>query len=53
MDEFDNYYNLMKAKIEAKDFEQNEEYPTKKPQKEKKLSQREIFYTGKNKTNTK
>ena len=53
MKDFDDYYALMKAKIEAKDYEQNEVMPTKKPKKERKLTQREIFYTGKDKSKTK
>ena len=44
--EFDEYYELLKAKIEAKDFEQDQEMPKqKKARKPRKLRQNEIFYT--------
>jgi hypothetical protein len=47
--DFDDYYNILKAKIDAQDYEQNQEMPTKKSTKERKLSQREIFFTKQNK----
>ena len=51
--DFDEYYNLLKAKIEAKDYGQEQEMPKDRPKKERKLRQNEIFYSEKNKKVTK
>tara|TARA_R100001163_G_C4873113_1_gene73988 strand:+ start:86 stop:244 length:159 start_codon:yes stop_codon:yes gene_type:complete len=51
--DFDEYYNLLKAKIEAKDYEQDQIMPKEKAKKPRKLRQNEIFYTENNKSNRK
>tara|TARA_R110000824_G_scaffold243433_3_gene432099 strand:- start:413 stop:574 length:162 start_codon:yes stop_codon:yes gene_type:complete len=52
--DFDDYYKLLKAKLEAKDYEQDQEMPAeKKERKPRKLRQNEIFYTETKKSNSK
>ena len=52
--DFDEYYKLLEAKIKAKDFEQDQEMPAEKKERNpRKLRQNEIFYTETKKTNSK
>ena len=52
--DFDEYYKLLEAKIQEKDYEQDQEMPAeKKERKPRKLRQNEIFYTEKKKNNRK
>tara|TARA_Y100001963_G_C6488466_1_gene312292 strand:+ start:285 stop:452 length:168 start_codon:yes stop_codon:yes gene_type:complete len=54
IEEFNNYYRILEEKIAQKDFSNHVEIEEKKPRKDPKLSQRQIFYlTKSNKKPTK
>ena len=52
MDEFNEYYRVLEEKLAQKDFSNDPEIEEKKPRKEPKLSQRQIFYPPSNNKKT-
>tara|TARA_Y100000401_G_C8284065_1_gene205085 strand:- start:383 stop:556 length:174 start_codon:yes stop_codon:yes gene_type:complete len=52
MDEFNEYYKVLEEKLAQKDFSNDPEIEEKKPRKEPKLSQRQIFYPPSNNKKT-